>query len=179
MRNTNKKGFTIVELVVVVAVIAILAAVLIPTFSGIIKKANQSKDQQAIANMNKVVAEAASLDDFDYAGDAINALYAKGYNAGKLLAFTKDHHYAYDFEKNTFCLLDEIDAPLDDVNVTRLAGYVRRMTDKSQYICITHKRGMMESADILYGVTMQERGVTKLLTINVADVEKQFGNKLG
>ncbi len=78
-----------------------------------------------------------------------------------------------------FCLLDEIDAPLDDVNVTRLAAYMKRMTEKSQYICITHKRGMMESADILYGVTMQERGVTKLLTINVADVEKKFGNKLG
>ncbi len=78
-----------------------------------------------------------------------------------------------------FCLLDEIDAPLDDVNVTRLAAYMKRMLEKSQYICITHKRGMMESADILYGVTMQERGVTKLLTINVADVEKKFGNKLG
>ena len=56
MRNTNKKGFTIVELVIVVAVIAILAAVLIPTFSGIIRKANESKDNQLIKNLNTAIA---------------------------------------------------------------------------------------------------------------------------
>lgn len=73
-----------------------------------------------------------------------------------------------------FCILDEIDAPLDDVNVTRLANYLNRLSQSSQFITITHKRGTMEKADILYGVTMQESGVTKLLTINVAEVEKRF-----
>jgi len=73
-----------------------------------------------------------------------------------------------------FCILDEIDAPLDDVNVARLANYLVNLSKTSQFITITHKRGTMEKADILYGVTMQESGVTKLLTINVSEVEKKF-----
>ncbi len=72
-----------------------------------------------------------------------------------------------------FCLLDEIEAALDDVNVNRYAEYLRRLTDKTQFIAITHRRGTMEEADRLYGVTMQEKGVSKLLTINVNEmVEK-------
>ncbi|MBP3592076.1 MAG: type II secretion system protein [Clostridia bacterium] len=146
MRKTNKKGFTIVELVVVIAVIAILAAVLIPTFSGIIKKANLSKDQQAIANMNKVVAEEASLDEFDYAGDAVNALYAHGYNVGKLQAFTKDHHYAYSLETNTFYLLDEDDAIIfpknADVEADTLWGFFNNskadvITTVTKYVALS------------------------------------------
>ncbi|MDP4153856.1 MAG: chromosome segregation protein SMC, partial [Bacillota bacterium] len=77
-----------------------------------------------------------------------------------------------------FCILDEIEAALDDVNVSRFAGYLEKMARTSQFICVTHRRGTMEHAGILYGVTMQESGVTKLLTINVADVEKHFGNTL-
>ena len=65
-----------------------------------------------------------------------------------------------------FCLLDEIEAALDDVNVTRYAQYLHRLTDKTQFITITHRRGTMEEADVLYGVTMQEKGISKLLKMN-------------
>lgn len=107
MRNTKKKGFTIIELVVVVAVIAILAAVLIPTFSGIIAKAKLNKDEQAIANMNKIVAMADGEEEFVFAADAVNALYADGFNAGKLVAYSKGYHYAYGgVDNNKFYLLD-------------------------------------------------------------------------
>ena len=107
MRNSNKKGFTIVELVVVVAVIAVLAAVLIPTVSGIIAKARLNADQQAVANMNKAAAMGAAEEDFTNAGDVVNALYAYGFNAGKLQTYSKGYHYAYQAEENEFYLLDE------------------------------------------------------------------------
>ncbi|WMJ23683.1 chromosome segregation protein SMC [Paludicola sp. MB14-C6] len=70
-----------------------------------------------------------------------------------------------------FCILDEIEAALDDVNVVKYANYLNQMTDKTQFIMITHRRGSMEAADILYGVTMQEEGVSKLLQLNVTDIE--------
>lgn len=68
-----------------------------------------------------------------------------------------------------FCLLDEIEAALDDVNVTRYAQYLHRLTDKTQFIAITHRRGTMEEADVLYGVTMQEKGISKLLRMDAAE----------
>ena len=68
-----------------------------------------------------------------------------------------------------FCLLDEIEAALDDVNVSKYAQYLRNFTDTTQFILITHRRGTMEEADVLYGVTMQEKGVSKLLKMNVSD----------
>ena len=74
-----------------------------------------------------------------------------------------------------FCVLDEIEAALDDVNVDRYAAYIRRMTDKTQFIVITHRRGTMEEADVLYGVTMQERGVSKLLELRASEVEERLG----
>ncbi|MFV0353142.1 MAG: chromosome segregation protein SMC [Oscillospiraceae bacterium] len=70
-----------------------------------------------------------------------------------------------------FCVLDEIEAALDEVNVVRFAVYLRRISMKTQFIVITHRRGSMEEADVLYGVTMQEDGVSKLLRLNVADVD--------
>ncbi len=70
-----------------------------------------------------------------------------------------------------FCVLDEIDAALDDVNVSRYASYMRTLCEKTQFIIITHRRGSMEGADILYGVTMQEQGVTKLLALNMNEAE--------
>jgi chromosome segregation protein len=76
-----------------------------------------------------------------------------------------------------FCLLDEIEAALDDVNVVRFAAYLRQMSRKTQFIAITHRRGTMEEADMLYGVTMQEEGVSKLLNLNVAEVEEKLGIK--
>ena len=69
-----------------------------------------------------------------------------------------------------FCILDEIEAALDDVNVTRYAQYLRRMTDHTQFIVITHRRGTMEAADVLYGVTMQEDGVSKILRLDLENV---------
>ncbi len=77
-----------------------------------------------------------------------------------------------------FCVLDEIEAALDDVNVTRFAQYLRRLSDKTQFIVITHRRGTMEEADMLYGVTMQERGVSKLLMLNIADVEREMNMEI-
>lgn len=77
-----------------------------------------------------------------------------------------------------FCVLDEVEAALDDVNVDRYATYLRRMCDRSQFISITHRRGTMEEADTLYGVTMQERGVSKLLELRASEVEQKLGIKL-
>ena len=76
-----------------------------------------------------------------------------------------------------FCVMDEIEAALDDPNVVRYARYMRRMSDKTQFIVITHRRGTMEEADVLYGVTMQEKGVSRMLTINLNDVEKELNIK--
>ena len=76
-----------------------------------------------------------------------------------------------------FCVMDEIEAALDDANVIRFAQYLRKMSDKTQFIVITHRRGTMEEADVLYGVTMQEQGVTRMLTINLNDVEKELNIK--
>ena len=73
-----------------------------------------------------------------------------------------------------FCVMDEIEAALDDVNVTRTARYMRSLAGKTQFIVITHRRGTMEEADVLYGVTMQEQGVSRLLAVNLNDVEKEL-----
>ena len=73
-----------------------------------------------------------------------------------------------------FCVMDEIEAALDDVNVTRYARYMRQLAGKTQFIVITHRRGTMEEADVLYGVTMQEKGVSKILTINLNDMAKEL-----
>lgn len=74
-----------------------------------------------------------------------------------------------------FCIFDEVEAALDDVNVSRYAQYVRRMTKNTQFILITHRRGTMEEADVLYGVTMQEKGVSKLLELKTAEMAKKLG----
>ena len=73
-----------------------------------------------------------------------------------------------------FCILDEIEAALDDVNVTRYAQYLRNFTGTTQFILITHRRGTMEEADILYGVTMQEKGVSKLLRMDISEVSSDY-----
>lgn len=73
-----------------------------------------------------------------------------------------------------FCVLDEIEAALDDVNVVRYAQYLRLISDKTQFIVITHRRGTMEEADVLYGVTMQEDGVSKILRLKVDEIDVQI-----
>ena len=74
-----------------------------------------------------------------------------------------------------FCMLDEIDAALDDRNVERYASYLHNLSQKTQFIVITHRRGTMELADVLYGVTMQEQGVSKLLRLDLQQMEEQLG----
>ncbi len=74
-----------------------------------------------------------------------------------------------------FCLLDEIDAALDDRNVERFANYLHNLSQKTQFIVITHRRGTMEASDVLYGVTMQEQGVSKLLRLDLNQMEQYLG----
>ncbi|MCH5191816.1 MAG: chromosome segregation protein SMC [Oscillospiraceae bacterium] len=74
-----------------------------------------------------------------------------------------------------FVIFDEVEAALDDVNVARYAQYVRRMTKNTQFILITHRRGTMEEADMLYGVTMQEEGVSKILELQTAEMARKLG----
>ena len=71
-----------------------------------------------------------------------------------------------------FCVMDEIEAALDEANVTRFASYMRRMSDKTQFLVITHRRGTMEEADILYGVTMQEKGVSSVIELDLESAQK-------
>ncbi len=75
-----------------------------------------------------------------------------------------------------FCIMDEIDAALDEANVARYADYMRTMTDKTQFIVITHHRATMEEADVLYGVTMQEKGVTTVLSVDLEEAEKTIAS---
>ena len=73
-----------------------------------------------------------------------------------------------------FCFLDEIDAALDDVNVSRFATYLKNYMNATQFIVITHRRGTMEASNIMYGVTMQEKGVSKLLSLQIDDVDDEM-----
>lgn len=74
-----------------------------------------------------------------------------------------------------FCVMDEIEAALDDVNVDRFAQYLRRMTNQTQFILITHRRGTMEEADVLYGVTMQDEGISKMLELRTSEAAVKLG----
>lgn len=74
-----------------------------------------------------------------------------------------------------FCVFDEVEAALDDVNVRRFAKYIKNMSKETQFIVITHRRGTMEEADVIYGVTMQEEGVSKLLVLNTGDAALKLG----
>ena len=74
-----------------------------------------------------------------------------------------------------FCLLDEIDAALDDRNVERFASYLHNLSQKTQFIVITHRRGTMEASNVLYGVTMQEQGVSKLLRLDLNQMTEMLG----
>ena len=76
-----------------------------------------------------------------------------------------------------FCILDEIEAALDEVNVARLAEYIKRYASDTQFIMITHRRGTMEAANRLYGVTMPERGISKVLELDVNDISKKKGDE--
>ena len=68
-----------------------------------------------------------------------------------------------------FCILDEIDAPLDDANIERFARFLANYAEETQFIVITHRKGTMEAADVMYGVTMEELGVSKLLSVKMSE----------
>ncbi len=70
-----------------------------------------------------------------------------------------------------FCLLDEIEAALDDANVDRFANYLHKLTKNTQFIVITHRRGTMNAADRLFGITMQEKGVSALVSVNLIEAQ--------
>ena len=72
-----------------------------------------------------------------------------------------------------FCILDEIEAALDDANITRFAEYLHKLSNEVQFIVITHRRGTMEAADRLYGITMQEKGVSTLISVDLADIKDE------
>ena len=83
-----------------------------------------------------------------------------------------------DVNPTPFAVLDEIEAALDDVNVARFADYIKRYSGSTQFVVITHRRGTMEIADTLYGVTMPERGISRVLTLNITEVEDRLGVKI-
>ena len=103
MKKLNRKGFTIVELVVVVAIIAILAATLIPTFVGLVKKANESKDTQLIKNLNTALA----VENVDTIEEALAAAAAFGYDVNKINASATDNEILWDATHNLFCYLKD------------------------------------------------------------------------
>ena len=72
-----------------------------------------------------------------------------------------------------FCLLDEIEAALDEANADRIARFLKKFSESTQFIVITHKKPTMEAADVLYGVTMEEKGVSKIVSVKLADAIKQ------
>ena len=145
MKKTRKAGFTIVELVIVVAVIAILAAVLIPTFSSLIKKANLSNDKSFVRNMNTTLAAEGALEKFDSAGDAIDALNRNGFG-GKYNTYSSNFHYCYSLENNRMYLLDDNNVvvyPEEEVAVSSLWGLytdnrVSVTTGVTKYVAMTN-----------------------------------------
>ena len=75
-----------------------------------------------------------------------------------------------------FCIFDEIESALDEVNVARFAEYIKNFSEETQFILITHRRGTMEAADRMYGVTMPEQGVSKVISLNVGDFDNKNGD---
>ena len=143
--HKSKKGFTIVELVIVIAVIAILAAVLIPTFSNLVKKANLSNDKSFVRNMNITLAAENTLEKFTSAGDAIDALDRNGF-AGKYNTYSSNFHYCYSLENNKMYLLDdtnEVVYPEETVNKSTLWGLYTDnknsvITGVTKYVAMTN-----------------------------------------
>ncbi len=78
-----------------------------------------------------------------------------------------------------FCVLDEIEAALDDANASRFAKYLRRFSEETQFIVITHRKPTMELADNLYGVTMEEKGVSKIVSVKLSEAVQHAAEKIG
>ena len=144
MKN-SRKGFTIVELVIVIAVIAILAAVLIPTFSSLIQKANLSADQVAVKNMNTVLATA-EIEEDDF-GKLINTLAENGFNSKKaLIPTTKDHVFYWYSTYNTIVLVNEKDEVVFPKDDKIIAAYA---TDKGTDVIYDLGKSVAASSDDL------------------------------
>jgi chromosome segregation protein len=77
----------------------------------------------------------------------------------------------FEYAPSPFCVLDEVDAPLDETNVGRLAEMLKNMSNDTQFLLVTHSKRMMTAADLIYGVTMQEPGVSKLVSVRIAHDE--------
>ena len=112
MKKTNKKGFTIVELVIVIAVVAILAAVLIPTFVSVTKKANESNDVQAARNMNTFLAAAKVTDGVDSILDVYDIFEDSGYSVENYKPLYSGRHYYYDKQYNQIVYVNEEDGKI-------------------------------------------------------------------
>ena len=126
MRNTNKKGFTIVELVIVVAVIAILAAVLIPTFSGVIKKAQYTADQKAEKDMNTALAIEMNPKNLD---DAIDALIENGFNGKNLVPVSAGYSYVWSKADYKIYLVKTDAITADHINLAEGVKYIDVVAD--------------------------------------------------
>ena len=159
MKRSNKKGFTIVELVIVIAIIAILAAVLIPTFASLIAKANLSNDQQAIRNMNTSLAvQVVPNTKFTYAGDAVNALYMDGWNMGKLKTYSNGFHYAYNLDDNKMYLVDNTGKVIypEEVDKSKLYGFydgsaTAKIEGITKYIALSNIVGADDFGQLIAG----------------------------
>jgi chromosome segregation protein len=79
----------------------------------------------------------------------------------------------FQIKPSPFCILDEVDAPLDEANVARYNELIRSMTDRSQFILVTHVKRTMQMADVLYGVTMQESGVSRLVSVRMSAAKEK------
>ena len=172
MRNTNKKGFTIVELAIVVAVIAILAAVLIPTFSGIIRRANLSADQKAVHDMNTALAIAGNPDNIDA---AIDALIENGFNGDNLVPVSKDYLFVWHKTEHNIILIEastfadsehvnlaEVVVQYTDVAASTKEDIVNAIANGSEYIKFENDIAISEEIEIPAGqkVTLDLNGKT-------------------
>jgi len=84
----------------------------------------------------------------------------------------------FQFQPAPFCILDEVDAPLDETNVGRYAKMISEMAKDTQFIAITHSKRTMEHADVIYGVTMQEPGVSKIVSVNLGKNNRSEGRRV-
>ena len=162
MRNTNKKGFTIVELVIVVAVIAILAAVMIPTFSGIIAKANLSADQKAVRDMNTVLATEFTGNDPADIKAVVDALDKNGFDVDSLSPLTKNHKFYWNEGTKTVVLVNENNEVIFPKGETLAANHKDLNEDGASFI----NKEVKNAADLKEAL---ENGNDVTLTGNVAN----------
>jgi len=178
MINSRKKGFTIVELVIVVAVIAILAAVLIPTFSNLVKKANESADIQAVRNMNVYLAQAEATGDVNSILDVYEIFDESDYVVENYQPLYKGRYFYYDKQKNQILYVDDEDKvlfPTDskgDVQGTN-DWYSLSLEIKTEVVTPSSGAYTVSNAQqYAYVVEQLNKGITENITINItADLD--------